>query len=310
MKKTNLVKKIAASMMVAMAVTTTTTVPIYKADAAPAATSTPVGIIINGKKAIPDSPPYVVSGRVMVPLRFISDQFGSKLTLNGKDITITKGKQVIKLTIGSRTAVINGKQIDLGAPSEVKLNRTMVPLRLVGEGFGVNVRWDAISKLVWIGEEKVPTQETGGFKKGKIEDYKKYFGKIDYMFKEANDVTIFTQNDLPINLSNKFGDSVIFRVWIEKVNGAEVMKIHYSGKKFSVYYFIENDQPRPRQLVSNLTVNNKDGSFIDTFDIASDTDFFIRGIKDWNKLKATDIAYIAFGADLDTLPLLSKPFAK
>jgi hypothetical protein len=54
-------------------------------------------------------------------------------------------KITIELQVGSPSAYINGKRIQLDAPPFIEAGRTLVPLRFIGEAFGANVVW--ISEL-------------------------------------------------------------------------------------------------------------------------------------------------------------------
>ncbi len=48
----------------------------------------------------------------------------------------------ITLTIGSKTATVNGKKVELDVPPQVIKGRTMVPLRFIGEQLGATLRYD------------------------------------------------------------------------------------------------------------------------------------------------------------------------
>ncbi|MBP8707484.1 MAG: copper amine oxidase N-terminal domain-containing protein, partial [Caldisericia bacterium] len=81
-----------------------------------------------------------------VPLRFISEAFGSKVEWQnvGKGrIIITLKEKIIILNIGSKEATINGTSYTLLAPPEIKNGRTFVPVRFISEGLGAEVLWNA-----------------------------------------------------------------------------------------------------------------------------------------------------------------------
>jgi len=68
---------------------------------------------------------------------------------NGKSnqLTFSLKDKTILLTIGQNGALVNGKTVTVDTPAVIKNNRTMIPLRLIGEIFQVQVEWDAKRKL-------------------------------------------------------------------------------------------------------------------------------------------------------------------
>lgn len=57
---------------------------------------------------------------------------------------------LIQLTIGSKSAMVNGKEIALDVPPMVINGRTLVPLRFIGEALGSTVVYDAPTKSIKI----------------------------------------------------------------------------------------------------------------------------------------------------------------
>ncbi|WP_090641423.1 copper amine oxidase N-terminal domain-containing protein [Paenibacillus sp. UNC496MF] len=116
----------------------------------------PIEVLFDARKLASDVKPKLVDGTVLVPLRVIAEKMDSTIVLNGNNITVTKGKNKIELTIGSKTAVINGKPTTLLQAATVENGRTLVPLRVISEGLNVAVEWDGILKFVWVGSKEVP----------------------------------------------------------------------------------------------------------------------------------------------------------
>lgn len=48
-------------------------------------------------------------------------------------------RRKIELTIGSKTATVDGKAVELDVPAQIRDGRTLVPFRFVGEAFGAKV---------------------------------------------------------------------------------------------------------------------------------------------------------------------------
>jgi len=109
-------------------------------------------VVLNGNKLAFNVPPIVESGRTLVPLRTIFESLGATVTWDEDSQTVTaiKGTNTIKLQIGSYTATINGKPMELSVPGEVVNGRTLVPLRFVSEAMGCKVDWVEATQTVVI----------------------------------------------------------------------------------------------------------------------------------------------------------------
>ncbi len=111
-----------------------------------------VRVKLNGDMIGFDSDPFVENGRTFVPMRKIFEKLGATIEWDNdtETVTATKGSDVIKLTIGSNTAIVNGVEKPLDAPAQLKNDRTMVPLRFVSESLGLKVDWSESNNLVII----------------------------------------------------------------------------------------------------------------------------------------------------------------
>jgi len=108
--------------------------------------------LINGQTKTLEAPPIISSGRTMVPLRFIGEIFGAEFEYEPitKTIDITFGSDKITMQIGKKTAVVNGKQVELDVAPYIVNGRTLVPIRFILETFGADVVWDGTTKTVTI----------------------------------------------------------------------------------------------------------------------------------------------------------------
>lgn len=90
-----------------------------------------------------DIPPLIISGRTLVPIRFIAEAFGAKVewTNDTQSITIELDQTTIVLQIGNQTAFINGKAHLLDAAPMIVNSRTVVPIRFIAEALGATVEW-------------------------------------------------------------------------------------------------------------------------------------------------------------------------
>jgi hypothetical protein len=109
-------------------------------------------VSVNGKATSIDAAPEIINGSTFVPIRFIAESFGAVVDWlpETQGITITLGDHTIGLQIGNATAVIDGSIVSLSAAPYIKNGRTMVPLRVISEAFGGDVRWDPATRTITI----------------------------------------------------------------------------------------------------------------------------------------------------------------
>ncbi|MGE5373213.1 MAG: stalk domain-containing protein [Solirubrobacterales bacterium] len=99
-----------------------------------------------------DTAPYQKQGKTYVPIRALGDALGAKVDYNkaNNTVTLTKTGKTVVLTIGNRNAMVNGRPvINEAAPESVK-GRIMLPARVVVEGLGGSITWNADTREVVI----------------------------------------------------------------------------------------------------------------------------------------------------------------
>ncbi|MDI6860430.1 MAG: stalk domain-containing protein [Caldisericia bacterium] len=101
----------------------------------------------NNEKFIIDSPPLIIKGRTLVPIRFITEILGGKVFWNGSekrvDINIDTLKGVVKISffINSNYYFVNDKKLLLDVPPIIISGRTYVPLRVFVEALNYKIEW-------------------------------------------------------------------------------------------------------------------------------------------------------------------------
>jgi WD40 repeat protein len=107
---------------------------------------------INGTSTKMDAAPYISKGRTMVPLRFISEAFRAEVQWDSikHEISIQDRDTMIVLTIGSTNMKVNGQDIRLDVPPEIRTSRTFVPIRAISEALKAVVEWNAANQTVTI----------------------------------------------------------------------------------------------------------------------------------------------------------------
>lgn len=107
-------------------------------------------IYINGVKQSYDQPPVIDNNRTLVPLRGIFENLGATVNWDQKTQTVTaiQGSKKIVLKMGSKSPVVNGKVVPIDVPAKTVNNRTLVPLRFIGEALGATVNFDSKTNMI------------------------------------------------------------------------------------------------------------------------------------------------------------------
>ncbi len=92
--------------------------------------------------------PIVVNGRLLVPVRTISEGLGAIASWDKKReaVILIDGSRRIELFIGRNTAVIDGAVVGLETPPRIYNGRTYLPVRFIAETLKANISWDKESE--------------------------------------------------------------------------------------------------------------------------------------------------------------------
>lgn len=101
----------------------------------------PIDLAVNGSIIKTEQDPYIENGVTFVPVRFLSEAIGADVSWDGKNVYIDKADTSIKLTVGSKTAYLNGKKQILSSAAHIKNDRTYIPVRNICEMLGAEVSW-------------------------------------------------------------------------------------------------------------------------------------------------------------------------
>ncbi len=88
--------------------------------------------------------PFIQNGRILVPVRFISEALGAKVSWNQneKTVGIVYGDKTIRIRIYSQTMSINNGTVKLDVPAMITGGRTFIPARALSEALGKEVFYD------------------------------------------------------------------------------------------------------------------------------------------------------------------------
>ena len=118
-----------------------------------------IKIQINGKMCEFDTKPLIINDRTMVPMRAIFEALGAKITWVDRTKTVVgvRNQKIVKLTINSDKAYIDGAEVTLDSAPVIVDSRTYVPVRFVSEALGEKVDWDGATKTVIINSDYLKT---------------------------------------------------------------------------------------------------------------------------------------------------------
>lgn len=101
---------------------------------------------VNGKYHHLDVPAYLENGRVMVPLKYVTEALGIpnekvKWNKETQEITLYANK-VIELEIGSDIMKVDGEKVYMAIPAQLVKGRTMVPIGEIARALDLEVDWN------------------------------------------------------------------------------------------------------------------------------------------------------------------------
>ncbi|ASA22858.1 N-acetylmuramoyl-L-alanine amidase family protein [Paenibacillus donghaensis] len=122
-------------------------------------------IVLDGKelKAGQNTQVENVNGTVMVPLRMIAENLGYKVGWNqqSKTITIEQEGKIVRLAVNQTAASVDDKTLILTEAPVLRTDTTLVPIRFIGEQFGLTVNWDNTAKIVDLITPEIPADNGG-----------------------------------------------------------------------------------------------------------------------------------------------------
>ncbi|MEI6309619.1 MAG: stalk domain-containing protein, partial [bacterium] len=115
-------------------------------------------IQVNGQAQTIDAAPFILEGRTMVPVRFVSEGLGATVEwfAGERKVQVILGGRVVNLWMDQKNALVDGLQVQLDVPPIIDDFRAFVPLRFLGEALGAKVEWDPEARKVTLSIEDAP----------------------------------------------------------------------------------------------------------------------------------------------------------
>ena len=112
-----------------------------------------ISVSINGQAVVfSDQSPVIVDCRTLVPVAGVFQALGFDVEWNGetRQVTLTRGNDVVVIIIDSSTFTTNGVNHNLDVPAQLIGSRTMLPIAAVLRSVGYEVDWDDSARTVLV----------------------------------------------------------------------------------------------------------------------------------------------------------------
>ncbi|MCT4508083.1 MAG: stalk domain-containing protein [Tepidibacter sp.] len=210
---------IGASLLTGMITGYANEKPINCIDLTQASINRDINININGQLlSFPDQKPLLSESRTIVPVRFITEHLGGKISWNDntKTAIIELDGKKIELPVNKKYAKVNGKKAELDTSATIINNRTYVPLRFVSETFGYDVSWNNKTNMVEL-NKKGNNLDAGG---------SKYFDEKLELYKMAGIVNNIVNDTVRVEGEGMY-EEIVFRI------NEDTKIVDLDGKKLS-----------------------------------------------------------------------------
>jgi len=125
--------------------------------------TTPRGhtVVLNGRPVSFDVAPYIADGRMQAGFRAMFESVGAAVSWHANSRTahsLREGLRV-RVSIGQRSAKVNGRHVEMAVPAVIQQGRTMVPVRFFAEATGSIVYWDSETRIASVRTSAVTVAE-------------------------------------------------------------------------------------------------------------------------------------------------------
>ncbi|HPD01028.1 MAG TPA: N-acetylmuramoyl-L-alanine amidase [Acetivibrio sp.] len=110
-------------------------------------------IAVEGTIINPERQPITIDGRILVPARSTFEMIGVRTDWYPEHevVKMVKGNNYITMSMGGKSAYVNGTVKNMEAPAVLVDGTVMVPIRFVAENFDSSVGWDGKNRMAYIG---------------------------------------------------------------------------------------------------------------------------------------------------------------
>ena len=232
-----------------------------------------INATVDGKTVQLSAPAQTKNGRTYLPMRFLAEQLiGASLGYNSqtKEITLKTSDTTAVITIGSKTASVNGKKLAIEDPPILQNGTTLLPLRFFADQFGLGISYDPAKKEVTV-KEKItdlnpPVAAISfpkeSFVKGESVTY------TDASTDADGDAIIAREFSVASNTSLRISDLQKLTEKLEPGTHSLMYRVQSSKKAWSswitVPFILEPNKP---PIISEMRINKTDLGRGEEFDI-------------------------------------------
>jgi hypothetical protein len=267
--------------------------------------------------------PRIEEGRVLVPLRKISDSLGFAVSFDHKtkriDLTDDYGKKIV-MTLNSKKALVNNTIADVDVPAKVVNQITFVPLRFISENFDQKIVWDPAPRTVIIDNFIISTPEYLFNKKTLELSKRDKSGKGQHLVLDKIDMSVDwvgmqvtktgNGNDVIVINNNTGAPHLFYDIYTIYVSEKEIVdqsKVHalFSGKPV---FSADGDQVVIGDGKTARVYDDRTKKILDNYDLLS----LFKGEMDPNPSGAWENSYVVLGLGdnyilvKDTFKMLTK----
>lgn len=118
-----------------------------------------IRVVVNGENLVFDQPPVMINDRVMVPIRVVAEAVGDSVKWSDKakaaliihnDRLVVFENQNNTVFIASEPEISSWDRYICDVPPQIVGDRTLTPVRAIGECLGAEVNWDGETRTVTI----------------------------------------------------------------------------------------------------------------------------------------------------------------
>ena len=176
-------------------------------------------VYIDSERVSFDINPILKDGRVLVPMRKIFEKLEAEVTWDEetRSVYAERDNVEIRLTIDNKLIDINGEEIIMDTAPVLYKGTTLVPLRIISEAYGLQVKWNGDNRKVSITSNPIYVKNKDikldmGMSVG---DLRSIMGDPSRIDPGEFDVEWYTYNNSPIN----YRDYILIRVDDDRVTG-------------------------------------------------------------------------------------------
>lgn len=116
----------------------------------------PIKLIVNGKDITSLASPFLEKGRILVPVRFVTEELGARVEWNNAERKVTIRQNDMEITLRIDSHLVARKTKDgqdyslLDVAPKIVDSLTYVPLRFISNALAIGIEWDDTARTVYV----------------------------------------------------------------------------------------------------------------------------------------------------------------